>query len=59
MNRVKTCAQFVKANMPLGKGWTLTDMESWDVCLYIWIQDRPWDPRRGIYANLFKEPVGR
>jgi len=59
MNTVKGCAQFVRANMPLGQGWTLTDMESWDVCMYIWIQDRPWDPRRSTLRNLFEEPPGR
>ncbi len=59
MNKVKTCAQFSKANMPLGKGWTLTDMEAWDICMYIWIQDRPWDPRMGWYLNTFMEPDGR
>jgi thiosulfate dehydrogenase len=58
MNRVKTCAQFVKANMPLGKGGTLDDMDSWDICAFIWIQDRPWDPRRGTLSNLFNTPPG-
>lgn len=58
MSTVKGCAQFVKANMPLGKGWTLTDMESWDVCTYIWLQDRPWDPRFGWYFNIFAPPSG-
>lgn len=58
MSTVKSCAEFVKANMPLGKGWTLTDMESWDVCSYIWLQDRPWDPRSSWYFNLFAPPSG-
>jgi len=58
MSTVKGCAQFVKANMPLGKGWTLSDMEAWDVCTYIWLQDRPWDPRLGWYFNIFGPPTG-
>ena len=58
MSTVKSCAQFVKANMPLGKGWTLTDMESWDVCTYIWLQDRPGDPRFGWYMNNFAPHTG-
>lgn len=58
MSSVKDCAQFTKANMPLGKGWTLTDMEAWDVCTYIWLQDRPWDPRFGWFFNIFTPPAG-
>jgi len=58
ISSVKGCAQFVKANMPLGKGWTLSDMESWDVCTYIWLQDRPWDPRLSWYSNVFSRPLG-
>ena len=58
MSTIKNCAQFVKANMPLGKGWTLGDMESWDVCTYIWLQNRPWDPRFGWYFNTFSSPLG-
>ena len=58
MYTVKGCAQFTKANMPLGKGWTLTDMEAWDVCTYIWLQERPSDPRFGWYMNTFAPPLG-
>lgn len=58
MSTVKGCAQFTRANMPLGKGWSLTDMEAWDICMYIWIQDRPWDPRFGWYFNVFAPPTG-
>jgi thiosulfate dehydrogenase len=58
MATVKGCAEFVKANMPLGRGWTLSDMESWDICTYIWIQDRPWDPRLSSMRNMFMTPAG-
>ena len=58
MNRILTCTRFVKANMPLGKGGTLKDMDAWDICAFIWIQDRPWDPRAGLLHNLFHEPTG-
>lgn len=54
----KGCAQFVRGNMPLGKGWTLSDIEAWDVCAYIWLQDRPWDPRFSWYFNVFAPPTG-
>lgn len=58
MASVKGCAQFTKANMPLGKGWTLTDIEAWDICTYIWIQDRPADPRFGWLMNAIMPPTG-
>lgn len=53
MNKVKTCASFVKANMPLGKPYTLNDDEALEVCVHIWMQDRPWDPRNGMFMSLF------
>ena len=31
MHRINTAAGFIKANMPLGKGNTLSDQEAWDV----------------------------
>ena len=58
MNTIKSCAQFSKANMPLGKGWTLSDMDAWDICTYIWLQDRPWDSRFGWFFNIFAPPTG-
>ena len=31
MNKIRKAARYIKANMPLGAGYTLTDMEAWDV----------------------------
>ena len=45
MSVVKNAAGFIKANMPLGQGGTLTDQEAWDVALYVDSHDRPQDPR--------------
>ena len=45
MSVVKNAAGFIKANMPLGQGNTLTDQEAWDVALYVDSHDRPQDPR--------------
>lgn len=45
MHRVNTGAAFIKANMPLGKGGSLTDQEAWDVSAYMNHQPRPQDPR--------------
>lgn len=41
MARLHTAAGFVKHNMPLGQGKTLTDDEAWDVAAYFTQQKRP------------------
>lgn len=41
MARVGVAAAFIKANMPRGWGWTLTDDEAIDVTTYINAQPRP------------------
>jgi thiosulfate dehydrogenase len=45
MRSVSTAAAFIKANMPLGKGNTLTDQEAWDVAYFMNAHERPQDPR--------------
>jgi thiosulfate dehydrogenase len=45
MHSVSTAAAFIKANMPLGKGGSLTDQEAWDVAFYMNSHERPQDPR--------------
>ncbi|MDR5868489.1 c-type cytochrome [Halomonas koreensis] len=46
MHRVNTAANFIKANMPLGKPGSLTDQQAWDVAAFINGHERPQDPRR-------------
>lgn len=41
MARLHTAAGFVKHNMPLGQGGSLTDDEAWDVAAYFSQQSRP------------------
>ena len=41
MDRVPTAAAFIKANMPLGQGGTLTDQQAWDVAAYMNSHPRP------------------
>ena len=36
---------FIRANMPLGKGGTLSVQDAWDVALYMNGHERPQDPR--------------
>lgn len=57
MFKVKTCASFVQANMPPGKPYTLTDDQALDVCVHMWLQERPWDPRKSWFKNLFMPVV--
>jgi thiosulfate dehydrogenase len=41
MARLQTAAGFVKKNMPLGQGNTLSDDDAWDVAAYFTQQSRP------------------
>lgn len=41
MARVSVAASFIKANMPRGWGWSVTDEEAFDVATYINQQPRP------------------
>lgn len=45
MHSVSTAAAFIKANMPLSRGDTLTDQEAWDVAYFMNAHERPQDPR--------------
>ena len=45
MTNVKSAAEFIRANMPLNLGGSLSEQEAWDVALYIDSQVRPQDPR--------------
>ena len=45
MSDINNAAGFIKANMPLGKGGSLTDQQAWDVAAFIDSQPRPQDPR--------------
>ena len=45
MHRINTAAAFIKANMPLGKGGTLTNDEAWHVAAFMNSHERPQDPR--------------
>lgn len=53
MQRIKTLAQFIKGNMPLGQGFTIGDQEALDVAMFIWLQDRPRSPKDNIVMDFF------
>jgi thiosulfate dehydrogenase len=52
MQRLDKAAAFIKANMPLGQGGTLSDREAWDVAYFMAAHERPQDPR---YAGSIAE----
>lgn len=55
MSSINNAAGFVKANMPLSQGNTLSDADAWDVAAYIDSQERPQDPRfKGAVAATRK-----
>lgn len=51
-SRNELLAGFIKANMPLGQGWSLSDQQALDLASYINLQIRPLDPRKGILEGL-------
>ncbi|MGN7611935.1 c-type cytochrome [Magnetococcales bacterium HHB-1] len=51
--KAKTMANFLYSNMPLGAPFTLDGQEAWDIAMYIWLQDRPYDPRKSLFNSTF------
>jgi thiosulfate dehydrogenase len=45
MHDIRNAAGFIKANMPLGLGGSLSDQEAWDVATFMNSHERPQDPR--------------
>jgi thiosulfate dehydrogenase len=55
MHQLSNASAFVKANMPLGKGGTLSDQDAWDVAYFMDAHERPQDPRyKGSIAQTRK-----
>lgn len=44
-HQLANAAGLIQANMPLGKGGTLGEQESWDIAGFINSHERPQDPR--------------
>jgi thiosulfate dehydrogenase len=45
MHQVDNAAGFIYANMPLGRGRSLTEQQAWDVAYFMDAHERPQDPR--------------
>lgn len=54
--KTKTLAKFIRANMPLGAPYSLNMDQSLEIAAYIWIQYRPYDPRKSFLKNSFVAP---
>lgn len=46
MGKIANAAGFIKANMPLGQGNTLSDSQAWDLAVFMDGHERPRDPRQ-------------
>ncbi|MGS1012958.1 c-type cytochrome [Rhodanobacter sp. UC4450_H17] len=56
MHQLDNAAAFIKANMPLSRGGSLSDQDAWDVAMYMDAHERPQDPRfKGDLAAARKQ----
>lgn len=56
MHQVNNAAGFIYANMPLGKGRSLSEQDAWDVAMFMDSHERPQDPRfKGSVAETRKK----
>ena len=46
-------ARFIRANMPLGKGFSLTEQQAWDLASFVNMHERPKSPAKGIWQEIF------
>jgi len=58
LNKIRTMARYIKANMPLASDFSLSDQDSLDLAYYIWIHDRPEDPTSSMITNTFQAKPG-
>jgi thiosulfate dehydrogenase len=55
MHQLANASGFIQANMPLGKGGTLSEQDAWDVAVFMNSHERPQDPRfKGSVAETRK-----
>ena len=52
MAQLDNAAAFIKANMPLSRGGSLSDQDAWDAAMYMDGHERPQDPR---YAGSLEQ----
>ena len=56
MHQLDNAAAFIKANMPLSRGGSLSDQDAWDVAMFMDAHERPQDPRyKGDLAQTRKQ----
>jgi thiosulfate dehydrogenase len=57
MSRVDMAAGFIWANMPLGRGKSLSHQQALDVAAYLSLQIRPSDPRNSKFFKLLEHLI--
>ncbi len=57
-SKLDVAAAFIKGNMPLGRAYSLSDQEAFDVAFYIGQQTRPKDPRVGWLTRASRKQGG-
>ncbi|MBC7378228.1 MAG: c-type cytochrome [Burkholderiaceae bacterium] len=56
MHQLANASGFIQANMPLGKGGTLSEQDAWDVAVFMNSHERSQDPRfKGSVAETRKK----
>lgn len=55
MHQMANASGFIKANMPLGKGGSLSDQDAWDVAMFMNSHERPQDPRFATSVKATRE----
>ena len=46
-------ARFIRANMPLGQGFSLSEQQAWDLASFVNMHERPKSPAKGIWQEIF------
>ena len=46
-------ARFIRANMPLGQDFSLTEQQAWDLSSYVNMHERPKSPAKGLWQEIF------
>jgi len=46
-------ARFIRANMPLGQEFSLSEQQAWDLASFVNMHERPKSPAKGIWQEIF------
>jgi thiosulfate dehydrogenase len=57
MHQLGNASSFIRHNMPLGKGGSLSEQEAWDIAVFMNSHDRPQDPRFTTSVAVTREKL--